>query len=72
METTYNTITRLATMFNEDINDKIFCSALDAGIDPGTAWKATFEAAHTEGDLATDVPATTDIDLFDDVEFLLD
>lgn len=69
METTYTTINRLAHMFTQEINDKIFCSAIDAGIDPGVAWNSTYEPDGQSLMLNSIVEQPLDIDTFDDVEF---
>lgn len=69
METTYTAINRLAHMFTQDINDRIFCSAIDSGIDPGIAWNATYDHDPNEFLLTTEVAEVTEFDTFEDVEF---
>lgn len=43
-----NTIQTIANTFNEAVNDRVFCSLLDSGIDPGVAYDATFKTDFTD------------------------
>jgi hypothetical protein len=68
MNTTYNTITNLANLLNTQVDDSVFCSMMDNGIDPGIAWNAVY-LSEKQALLSTEVEMTTDIDDFDAVEF---
>lgn len=68
MNTTYNTITNLANLLNTQVDDSVFCSMMDSGIDPGIAWNAVY-LSEKQDLLSTEVEIATDIDDFDAVEF---
>lgn len=57
-----NTFNSLASTFNEVINDKVFCTLLDGGVDPGVAYDATFKTDFN--DLTLEAAEITEYDDF--------
>lgn len=68
MNNTFNQINSLADLLNQSVNDSIFCSMLDSGIDPGIAWNSVY-TGDTPVAITSDVPQVTDHDDFQAVEF---
>lgn len=68
MNTTYNTITAIANLLNTAVDDRVFCSMMDSGFDPGIAWNAVY-LSEKQPVLSTEVDVAVDIDDFEAVEF---
>jgi hypothetical protein len=68
MNNTFNEINSLAEIFNEGLNDSIFCSMVDRGIDPGIAWNAVHTGVMPVA-ISDDIAQPTDEDPFEAVEF---
>jgi hypothetical protein len=68
MNNIFNEINSLAEIFNEGLNDSIFCSMIDSGIDPGIAWNAVYTGDMPVA-ISDEIVQPTDEDLFDAVEF---
>lgn len=49
------TFTTLAHLLDTAVNDTVFCDLLDAGVDPGIAWNATYK--NTQPDFESFTPA---------------